>query len=179
MGNYPLEQITKCCGEFSIIVKFIQSPSDVLGIFSLSLKPCSNPNTNYWGKSLACIKRQLVSDCHTLTSVLTNSYSTAIRQTGKLLHNMLQKTSKHDYRRTKVSVWNLKFKIIYIWNRRPGVQPEMCQYKGFQNGFSPFWRWRVAANLASRSAFLKVQHCYKLPFWSKCISIWNNWKGWH
>lgn len=37
MGNYPLEQITKPRGEFSTIVKFIQSPSDVLGIFSRSL----------------------------------------------------------------------------------------------------------------------------------------------
>lgn len=55
-GNYPLEQITKCSGEFAIIVKFIQLPSDALGIFSLSLKPCSIPNTNYWRKSLAYSK---------------------------------------------------------------------------------------------------------------------------
>lgn len=55
-SNYPLEQITKCFGEFSIIVKFFQLLSDVLEFFSFSLKPCSIPNTNYWGKSLAYSK---------------------------------------------------------------------------------------------------------------------------
>lgn len=52
-GNYPLEQITKCFGEFSILVKFVQLSFDLLGIFSFPLKPFSIPNTNYWGKSFA------------------------------------------------------------------------------------------------------------------------------
>lgn len=42
-ANYPLEQIIKCFGEFSIFVKFVQLPFDLLGIISFSLKPCSIP----------------------------------------------------------------------------------------------------------------------------------------
>lgn len=72
-GNCPLEQITKCFGEFSIIVKFVQLPSHALGIFSFSLKPCSIPNTQITGGS-PWLTVNFIADCHTLSSVPTKLF---------------------------------------------------------------------------------------------------------
>lgn len=138
--------MTKCRGEFFTEVKFIHCLLMRWEFFSLSSKPCSISSPGYWGKSLACIKRQLVSDLQTLPSGLTNTYSAAVRQTWKLRHHALQKASKNGYRHRKVSVWNVKFKIIYIWDRRPGVRLEMSQPRGFQDESNPSWRWKAAAN---------------------------------
>lgn len=70
-----------------------------------------------------------------------------------------------------------------ITNRQK-FRSEIGSLKIFSFGieeFNPFWRlingcnlfskWKVAANLTGRPAFLKVQHCYKLPFWSECMSF--------